>query len=158
MIRKIYLDMDGVLCDFHTGYRKMWNSTDFDREEFRESVMKRKIFEVLDKMPDADVLLNFVAGLKEVEVEMLTSVGTFRTDQGAAAKEQKTNWLLNHGVPYKTNFSRNKTEKANWACPEAVLIDDSIGCVDPFRAAGGKAILHVTAESTIAQLKALGVK
>lgn len=158
MIKKIYLDMDGVLCDFHGGYRRLWNSNDFDREEFRASVLKHKIFEHLDKLPDADVLLNYVRSLDGVEVEMLTSVGTFRVDQGAAAKEQKTNWLLNHGILFKPNFSRNKEEKANFATPDSVLIDDSIGCVDPFRAKGGKAILHVSAESTITQLKALGVQ
>ncbi len=158
MIKKIFLDMDGVIADFHNGYRKMWGSNEFDREEFRESVLKHKIFERLDKMPDADVLLNFLAGLKEVEVEMLTSVGTHRVEQGNAAKEQKTNWLLNHGILYKRNFSRNKVEKSEHATPETLLIDDSIGCVDPFRAKGGHAILHVSADSTIMQLKALGVK
>jgi hypothetical protein len=37
------------------------------------------------------------------------------------------------------------------------LIDDSVGCIEPFRAAGGHAILHTDAVSTIAQLKMLGL-
>jgi hypothetical protein len=156
MIKKIYLDMDGVLADFAKEYRAMWNSFDFDREQFRESVMKRKIFERLDKMPDADVLLGYVAKLP-VEIEILTSMGTHRTDQGAAAQEQKKNWLLNHGIMYKANFVRNKPEKAEYASQDTLLIDDSIGCVDPFRAKGGHAILHIDAVSTITQLKMLGL-
>ena len=156
LIRKIYLDMDGVLADFSKEYRAMWNSFTFDREQFRESVMQRKIFERLDKMSDADVLLGYVAKLP-VEIEILTSMGTHRTDQGNAAKEQKNNWLRKHGIVYKSNFVRNKPEKAEYAESDTLLIDDSVGCIEPFRAAGGHAILHTDAVSTIAQLKMLGL-
>lgn len=156
VVRKIYLDMDGVLADFSKEYRAMWNSFTFDREQFRESVMKRRIFERLDKMADANVLLDYIQKLP-VEVEILTSMGTHRIEQGAAAKEQKSNWLRNHGILYTPNFVRNKPEKAEYASPESLLIDDSVGCVEPFIAAGGQAILHVDAVSTITQLKMLGL-
>lgn len=156
MIKKIYLDMDGVLADFVKEYRAMWNSFTFDREQFRESVLQRKIFERLDKMPDADVLLGYVSKLP-VEIEILTSMGTHRTDQGNAAKEQKRSWLCQHDITYKANFVRNKPEKAQYASQETLLIDDSIGCIEPFRAAGGHAILHTDAVSTITQLKMLGL-
>jgi len=59
MMITLYLDMDGVLADFHKTYVK-YDPDKSDRKKFRSSVMDYKIFEELDFMPDAQELLNHV--------------------------------------------------------------------------------------------------
>jgi hypothetical protein len=70
-------------------------------------------------------------------------MGTHDISQGTEAKRQKLVWLKKHNIPYKANFVRNKEEKAEYATPKSILIDDSIGCITPFNKAGGNGILHL---------------
>jgi hypothetical protein len=146
----LYLDMDGVLADFHKEYRKL-DPQLADRKRFRQAVIEYKIFEDLDFMPDTQELLNHVSKLdSDVTVEILTSMGTHDPFQGQCAKNQKYLWLSKKNIPYKANFVRNKQEKgALFAKENAILIDDSIGCVEPFTKAGGYGILHTSAANTI---------
>lgn len=159
----LYLDMDGVLADFHKEYVK-YDPDKSDRKKFRASVMDHKIFEKLDFMPDTQELLNHVKHLANsgIHVEILTSMGTHDPIQGAEAKKQKTAWLQAHGIPYKPNFVRNKQEKSAYATPTSILVDDSPGCISPFIEKGGHGILHHKAsetirilDSTILQIKAI---
>lgn len=158
----LYLDMDGVLADFHKAYIKYDPNKD-DRKKFRASVMEYKIFEDLDFMPDTQELLNHVSKLHGINVEILTSMGTHDPIQGEEAKRQKLKWLNAKNIPYKANFVRSKEEKANYATPNSILIDDSVGCISPFIRAGGHGILHTNSsetisilDSTILQIRALG--
>ena len=152
----LYLDMDGVLCNFQKAYLAIpgVDPGEFDRKKFRSAVIDYKIFEDLEMMPDAQELLNHVVKLN-VKIEMLTSLGTHDPFQGNQAKYQKMKWLKDHNIPYKANFVRSKPEKAEYATPTSILIDDSIGCVKPFEFAGGHAILHTKAKKTIDELNNL---
>lgn len=139
----IYLDMDGVVADFHKAY-DVYDPERSDRKKFRSAVLDGKIFETLDPMPNSRELLDFVASFRHTaNIEMLTSMGTFDEEQGDAAKRQKLFWLNKHRIPYHANFVRCKEEKAQFATPHSILIDDSIGCITPFNGAGGYGILHV---------------
>jgi hypothetical protein len=145
--------MDGVLCNFDKAYRALPDvqEGEFDRKKFRSAVIDYKIFEDLEMMPDAQELLNHVVKL-DVKIEMLTSMGTHDPFQGNQAKYQKMKWLKDHNIPYKANFVRSKPEKAEYATPTSILIDDSFGCVKPFEFAGGHSILHTSAKKTIPEL------
>ena len=149
----LYLDMDGVLCNFDKAYRKL-DPEKADRKKFREAVFTYKIFEDLEFMPDAQELLNFVCKLDNIDIQILTSMGTFDEIQGNAAKYQKMHWLNSKNIPYKANFVRSKQEKANFAHENAILVDDSIGCIKPFTEKGGHGILHTRSSDTIEQLRA----
>lgn len=141
----LYLDMDGVLANFDKKFQELKTLYEHDEEDhvrFRDAVMKYNIFEDLEYMPDANVLLNHVSKLRNVNIEILTSKGTFDVVRGEAAQEQKLIWLKKKNIPYKPNFVRTKTEKAKFATPYSILIDDSIGCITPFNNAGGHGILH----------------
>ena len=159
----LYLDMDGVLADFNKEYTK-YDPKKEDRKKFREAVMQHHIFEKLDFMPDTQELLNHVSRLQNVRVEILTSMGTHEPSQANMAQLQKLNWLDAKNIPYKANFTHNKEEKANYATPTSILIDDSAGCIGPFIAKGGHGILHSHAaetirilDSTILQIRAKAV-
>ena len=144
----LYLDMDGVLANFEKRFKEI-KSHHPDHIKFRDAVMLHRIFEDLEFMPDTQELLNHVSKLNKVNIEILTSMGTFDTQRGFEAKTQKIHWLNKHNIPYKANFVRTKTEKARYATPTSILIDDSIGCITPFNIAGGHGILHTKSSETI---------
>jgi 5'(3')-deoxyribonucleotidase len=144
----LYLDMDGVLADFNKEYTK-YDPNKEDRKKFRSSVLDHHIFEKLDFMPDTQELLNHVSKLRGVNIQILTSMGTHDPFQAEEAKRQKLKWLNAHNIPYIANFVHNKEEKANYATPTSILIDDSVGCISPFIEAGGHGILHVNASDSI---------
>jgi 5'(3')-deoxyribonucleotidase len=157
----LYLDMDGVLADFNKAYTQ-YDPHKEDRKKFRSAVLEYKIFEDLDFMPDTQELLNHVSRLHNVDIQILTSMGTHDPFQGNEAKRQKMFWLNKMNIPYTPNFVRNKEEKSNYATPTSILIDDSSGCIGPFIAAGGHGILHSHSsetvrilDSTILQIRAL---
>jgi hypothetical protein len=151
MMITLYLDMDGVLCNFDKAYRK-FDPEKTDRKRFRQAVMEYRIFEDLEFMPDTQELLNYVCKLDGINIEILTSLGTHDEIQGNHARSQKLHWLNKNNIPYKANFSRSKQEKANFAHPLAILVDDSTGCVNPFNAASGHGILHTRSSDTIQQI------
>lgn len=150
----LYLDMDGVLADFHKTYHSLRTHAT-DGKRFRAAVMDYLIFEDLDFMPDTQELLNHVSRLNGVDIQILTSLGTYDQVQGNEAKRQKQKWLDKRNIPYRANFVRSKEEKAQYATASSILIDDSIGCVAPFIRAGGQGILHTNASDTIALLDSL---
>ena len=143
----LYLDMDGVLTNFEKAYHAMWDEFEFDRERFTHAVLARKIFENLEWMPNGE---RFISGIRILEsmypqlnIEMLTSTGTQRTEQKLAAIEQKTNWLNANDITWKPNFVCSKSEKSQYAIEGlTILVDDSDGCVTPFIEKGGTAFLH----------------
>jgi len=147
----LYLDMDGVLCNFDRAYRKL-DPEKADRKKFREAVFTYKIFEDLEFMHDTQELLNYVSKLENINIEILTSMGTYDEQQGNEAKMQKLHWLNKNNIPYRANFVRAKQEKANFAHDRAILVDDSIGCITPFAAKGGHAIHHSRSSDTIQQI------
>ena len=161
MIKTIYLDMDGVLCNFDKAYRSLRTHAT-DGKRFRAAVMEYHIFEDLEFMPDTTELMNYVSKLDEITIEILTSMGTHEPKQANEAKTQKLKWLDMKNIPYRANFVHNKQEKAKYASFTSILVDDSAGCIGPFSDAGGHGILHSHSSetirilhSTILQLKAI---
>lgn len=148
----LYLDMDGVLADFNKAYSSLRTHA-ADGKRFRAAVMEFHIFENLEKMPDADILLAGVAKIPNLRIEILTSLGTFNVEQGKEAKRQKLLWLEKHNITYNANFVHTKTEKAQYANEKSILIDDSVGCIDPFNLRGGLGILHTSARDSLEQLQ-----
>jgi hypothetical protein len=147
----LYLDMDGVLCNFDKAYRSLRTHAT-DGKRFRAAVMDYHIFEDLEFMPDTQELLTYVSKLDGIKIEILTSMGTYDELQGHEAKTQKLYWLHKHNIPYKANFVRAKQEKANFAHDHAILVDDSTGCINPFNVKGGHGILHIKSTDTIQQI------
>lgn len=147
----IYLDMDGVLCDFDRRFMELFENREYDPRLFREAVLRHRIFETLDWMPHGKELLDSIRQLclifnsihpGIIRTEILSSTGTSETVIREQAMLQKSFWLDKHGIDFPRNFSTSKVEKSKWAHKSAILIDDRLGCVHPFRTKGGNAVLH----------------
>jgi hypothetical protein len=157
-ITKIYLDMDGVIADFSSRYKELYKMTperaDKSKQfgEFFGKFIMSGQFATLDMMPDAKQLLNHLDSVG-IPVEILSS--TARQDSHVAISRQKTIWLDRHGIKYPANFVPGKALKYKFADPESIIIDDTQSVIDDWIKAGGVAIHHKDALTTIATLDGL---
>lgn len=151
---QLYVDLDGVLSDFYKKANDLGFSNEYAAtKEFWDwlndhTLMGMKFWEDLELMPDAQELWEFVQPYHPV---ILSSVGGMEQ-----AKRQKFNWLDKHFPNASAILTNSSAEKARYANPQAILIDDREKSIVPWRMAGGIGILHVNAVSTIAQLREIG--
>jgi FMN phosphatase YigB (HAD superfamily) len=159
MIKKIYLDMDGVLTDFEKRFAEKFGYPAMavrDRKNFSiewPQFIADKEFETLEWFPGGQQLLSFIREHNHITVEMLTSSGGVKHHE--EVKEQKKIWLKKMGITYKPHVVPGRKHKAKYAEPDVVLIDDTKDIIDSFNAAGGIGILHRNVDDTINTLKEL---
>ena len=162
---KIYVDMDGVLADFVDGVNRLLD-VDYSDEEYQSSPEYRsmmwkavgkyskeggQLWAELHPMKDAKQLWDYV---EKYNPEILTAGGN--PEFGAEAqKRQWVPWMIGSGI--KVNVTRKSAEKAQFATPDSILIDDQPKSIDPWVAAGGIGILHTSAANTIKELQKLGL-
>jgi len=162
---KIYCDLDGVLADFIKGVREKL-VPDYTEERYEGNRKYRdemwaamreyaknggKFWYELDVMPDAHQLWNHI---KDYNTEILTATGP--TDLGAS--QQKVAWFPEKfGKGTKVNVVDSSNDKAIFAAPNHILIDDKDKSINPWIAQGGIGILHTSAANTISELKKLGL-
>lgn len=154
MINTIFLDMDGVIADFDKHYSSIYGVNCRDDEKksihWAEFVSNYGFFD-LPFTKDAERLLDVVLK-SDYNVEILSCIND--QDDSANVAMQKRLWLSKMGLGrLNYNFVRTKQEKSIYADRDALLIDDSIACIEPFRDAGGWAIHHISIESTIGELE-----
>lgn len=169
----IYVDIDGVLADFAkqalTVMREM-HHPEITHMELQQIGHDKKtsnliwsalyeyqkkhgyiVWANLELMPDAMILWNY---LKPYHPQLLTAGGQPRYH----AAEQKRAWVTEHfGSNVRVNVVEMAREKARFADPTRILIDDQRKAIDPWVAAGGIGILHTSAANTIQQLKEIGL-
>ena len=141
---KIFVDMDGVLCDFSGRYKDLFN------EEF-ESVKKpwpkinSKGMSFWSEMAWTSDGKQLWKALKTHKPTILSSPGL---DIGGIS-EGKKEWLTKHLPGIKYILER---QKHLYAGKNKILIDDTADKIDKWTAAGGIGILHKNTKTTLQKL------
>lgn len=158
MIRKIYLDMDGVLSDFERRYREIFGTDPALVRAHKQfsahwtEFVEGHHFNCLDYHEGALELLEFLQGL-DVEIEILSSSGGEKYHE--IVEQDKILWLIEHGIPYLPNIVSGRSQKKLFAEADTLLIDDTENNIQQFIEAGGQGIYHTNVNETIAKLKEL---
>ena len=150
---QIYVDMDGVLCDFDFQFKTLtkfeYTSDEYvykyGREDFQNTILEAGI-DFWSEMPwkdDGRLLWNYVTKYNPI---ILSTPFEF-----ASCYEGKESWCSNFlGRKYQVILTK---DKAQYAAKNSLLIDDFDTNTIPFEEAGGNAILHTSAIETIKILK-----
>lgn len=158
-ITKIFIDMDGVLADFVTGVQgpKYLNGplTDNLYDDNKIALSNKGLFRDLPPMQDMPDLMNYINNLG-VYWEILTCTGKLNRQKVA---KDKTAWIREHVDPNTViTCTFTGKQKAAYAEPGFVLIDDRKKNIDAWVAAGGIGILYTTAADCIKQIEDLRYK
>lgn len=160
MVSKIYVDMDGVIADFDAAYSSIYGCfcrDDPDKEKnFYEAVHKHEIFKYLERMQDAQDLINEL-NKYDVEIALLSCATPYPNYDQVC--DQKEYWARRRFPEFvELNFTYTKEDKGRYAKSDVLLIDDSQACIDAFSVKGGMTILHKNAKDTIMELSRLHSK
>jgi len=150
----IYLDMDGVIANFVKRYKELFkrDPDSGNRRAFGGNFthfIATKQFETLEKLPDADLGLEFLRKAN-VPTQMLSSTG--RPDNHDDVSKQKMIWLQSHGITFNPIFVPGKELKCKYANPTSIIIDDTKSVIDDWLEAGGIGIWHKDWPTTLAIL------
>ena len=154
MIDKIFIDMDGVLADFVKGVEgpKYLNgplTCEQDYDDRKIELSNKGLFRDLPIMPGMDQLIRHVKKITN-HWEILTASGDLNRK---VVVRDKIEWIKEKIGPdvIVTSTIKGK-DKAVFAKPNHVLIDDRKSNIEAWEQAGGIGILHTSAENTIEQL------
>ena len=153
----IYCDMDGVLVDFHKRFEGI--SGGLTPNQYRKEHGMKGFWDIIKKdgvgfwagmswMPDGKKLWNFIKPYKPT----LLSAPSIEKD----SRLGKRLWVRNN-LPGVKLILASKDKKPNYSGPNHILIDDYEPTIDLWKAQGGIGILHTSANSTIEELKKLGL-
>lgn len=158
------LDLDGVIVDLDTLVRERTGT------HWKEQPSSSKMWAIIrEVIPDMFVIANpmkdakqLVAGVlafadeNGLTVEILTAVPKLATFPQAV--EQKKQWLSMHFpelAALKFKIGPHAVDKQKHAGPGDILIDDNHMNIEQWDAAGGIAIYHKNATSSLAALYSL---
>jgi len=153
----LYCDMDGVLVDFEKRFEKY--SGGLSPNEYRDKYDLNAFWKLVDGegvgfwvgmpwMPDGEQLYNYI----KPNLYSLLSSPSFDN----SSRLGKRLWVKKH-IPGTKLILAARKNKQDYAEENAILIDDLKPTIDEWNAKGGIGILHTSAESTIKQLKELGL-
>lgn len=152
---QLYVDQDGVLADFDSHYQTLFGSSPNklqDKVDWRRIQSCPDFFATIRPMSDLPELWSF---LKPLDPIVLTGVPVSLRETAA---EQKRAWSRRHlgeDVEIICCLSR---EKATFAKPGDILIDDWEKYKHLWVEAGGIWVTHRSAAQTIQQLQDIGTE
>lgn len=161
-MKRIFLDLDGVLANWEGAVSKLLNRPaalgvgDYTWEELYEK--NPRLYSDLELMPDAMQLWNYVTSSSVVsDVRILTAIP--RRMHWPNCTDQKRAWVWEHlGRDVEVLFGPFAWDK-QFHCNgiDDVLIDDTLINISQWWNRGGSGILHASTKTTIENLKRMGV-
>ncbi len=158
-VKRIFVDMDGVVADFLTGCSEMMGkpltSDDKGHTEYdlrKEELTNKRLFGMLPPMVDYADLIGYIKHTN-LPWEILTAAGTVNRELVVYDKNRWVRKYIDPTVVVTCTYSGS--QKGAFAKEGYVLIDDRPKNLAAWEEAGGIGILHTSAEDTIKQLKAL---
>ena len=156
---RIYVDMDGVLCDFIAQSKKATGKifTQDKAKEYWPIIRKYpKFWSDMPWMPGGRQLWSYI---KQYNPHILSAY----TPEDPNCIPGKKTWLRRNVSISSSNINLvRRKDKQKFAMKSggkrrpAILIDDFPRNVDQFKAAGGMGIVHTNTANTIKELKKLG--
>jgi hypothetical protein len=161
---RIYCDMDGVLCNFISAAEKVtgvtinkWMEEPDKKEKWKPIIDKKNFWHTLPWQPGGQQLWSYINNYLP---HILSAYVEHANDPNCIPG--KRHWAKSHlAIPDSRINLVKRREKQNYAMVNgepALLIDDYIKNINQFKARGGIGIHHISAASTISQLKKLGFK
>lgn len=158
----LFVDLDGVMADLDGFLLDKLGFTFGDEGDKQQenrvwkefNAMQDRgepTFAALDFMPDARDLWGAIQHLKP---NILTATGQRQEHSGNEKRQWVRQHLPNHNKIITVKSSR---DKAQYAAPNHILIDDRSKSIDPWREAGGIGVHHQNAQATLDELRSLGV-
>lgn len=124
----LYIDMDGVVCDLHTTWRKfmLCQLTPASWDMGAEKFVEERGFAYLKPIKhNISVLKEYIADTN-INVYFLSSVGGLSDTLADKVYQQKREWLNTNGfATYPLICVKHKGLKKRFANPHSILIDDT---------------------------------
>jgi len=165
----IYCDMDGVLCDFDLGYEKLTGMStaevnakgkSYFWELFRKGVGKNEkdFWSNLPWQPGGEKLWKTIQKyqpniLSSPAVDFSLPSNQQLSPEYNQAIQGKKEWIAKNLTNVGEEIFVPAVQKAKFAAPNHILIDDMEKNITAWEAAGGIGILHKNATDTINTLK-----
>ena len=159
----VYLDMDGVLCEFEKAFHEISGvqcqeyEGEHGTKKYWELILEHGtgFWENMDPTPDMEELKHFVFS-NFLRIGILSSSG--KKEHGSNIPTQgKIKFLRRHGflthIP-KSNIiiTGSAQDKKNYAWGNKILVDDYDKNIRSWKGAGGIGILHTSARNTVKEL------
>lgn len=150
---KLYLDMDGVLVDFESGFQVISKGQRSNQvyQQYGPKIIQRYILSV---GPEFWANLEWIHGGQELwkearklfkSINILSSAGTSDPEKGKTVIEGKKQWLKKNmsEMPESNIFIvYGKHRKQEFATENSILVDDLSDTIRSWNTKGGTGILH----------------
>lgn len=159
-MKKIFVDMDGVLTNFNKGYADMFGMTPQEVRATRDiklyddnwnKFVDLEGFSSLQWNPGGGRLVEHLNTLNNVQLCILSSAGGFH--RHTSVQRQKLQWLDRMEIEWPVVIVPGRKYKSGFAYTlNDIMIDDTSDVITSFKLNGGRGIHHVDIELTLSML------
>lgn len=155
----IFFDLDGVLADFDGAAAKVLGTDDIHKFEFIYG--PKKFWEALNQdsfffrgIPVLPGARRLISTTYQHPRAILTAVPETNSE---VADRQKRDWVRDNFGSAMQVITCRAADKPLFCRQDDILIDDRALNKDAWEAAGGRFIIHSDVQSTLEQLKTMGI-